>query len=81
LVARLAVYPFFPYNCHQVITDKTKEAFLMGKPKKQTSPRKTGLRRSHLSLELKRKVNGLLSKAGKKVKTTTTKRETGKKKA
>jgi ribosomal protein L32 len=55
--------------------------FLMGKPKKQTSPRKTGLRRSHLSLELKRKVNGLLSKAGKKVKVATTKRETAKKKA
>jgi ribosomal protein L32 len=52
----------------------------MGKPKKQTSPRKTGLRRSHLTLELKRKVNSLLSKAGKKVKVTTTKRETGKKK-
>jgi hypothetical protein len=55
--------------------------FLMGKPKKQTSPRKTGLRRSHLSLTLKRKVNGLLSKAGKKVKVVTTKRETAKKKA
>jgi len=50
----------------------------MGKPKKQTSPRKTGLRRSHLSLNLKRRVNALLSKAGKKVKATTTKRETGK---
>lgn len=53
----------------------------MGKPKKQTSPRKTGLRRSHLSLDLKRRVNGLLSKAGQKVKAVTTKRETGKKKA
>jgi hypothetical protein len=29
----------------------------MGKPKKQTSPRKTGLRRSHLRLELARAVN------------------------
>ena len=46
----------------------------MGKPKKQTSPRKTGLRRSHLRLELARKVN---SKSP--VKVATTKRETGKK--
>lgn len=53
----------------------------MGKPKKQTSPRKSALRRSHLSLDLKRRVNSLLSKAGKKVKAVTTKRETGKKKA
>ena len=45
----------------------------MGKPKKQTSPRKTGLRRSHLVLDLARKVNG---KSPVKVKTT--KRETGK---
>jgi len=46
----------------------------MGKPKKQTSPRKTGLRRSHLVLDLARKVN---SKSP--VKVTTTKREIGKK--
>jgi len=46
----------------------------MGKPKKQTSPRKTGLRRSHLVLDLARKVNGKSP-----VKATTTKRETGKK--
>lgn len=45
----------------------------MGKPKKQTSPRKTGLRRSHLVLKLARTVNG---KSPVKVKTT--KRETGK---
>lgn len=51
----------------------------MGKPKKQSSPRKTGLRRSHLVLDLKRRVNSLLSNAGKKVKIATTKRETGKK--
>lgn len=50
----------------------------MGKPKKQTSPLKSALRRSHLSLDLKRRVNSLLSKAGKKVKIATTKRETGK---
>lgn len=30
----------------------------MGQPKKQTSPRKTGLRRSHLRLTLARVVNG-----------------------
>lgn len=46
----------------------------MGKPKKQTSPRKTGLRRSHLTLKLARVVNGKSP-----VKVTTTKRETGKK--
>jgi ribosomal protein L32 len=45
----------------------------MGKPKKQTSPRKTGLRRSHLVLKLARAVN-----AKSPVKVRTTKRETGK---
>lgn len=45
----------------------------MGKPKKRTSPRKTGTRRSHLVLELARKVN---SKSP--VKVVTTRRETGK---
>jgi ribosomal protein L32 len=47
----------------------------MGKPKKQTSGRKTGLRRSHLVLELARKVNGKSP-----VKAYTTRRETGAKK-
>lgn len=51
----------------------------MGKPKKQTSPRKTGLRQSHLRVDLARRVNGLLSKAGEKVKAYTTRRESGKK--
>ncbi len=46
----------------------------MGKPKKQTSKRKTGLRRSHLVLELARKVNGRSP-----VKAYTTKRESAKK--
>ena len=45
----------------------------MGQPKKQTSPRKTGLRRSHLVLELARKVNKTSP-----VKVYTTKRESGK---
>lgn len=45
----------------------------MGQPKKQTSPRKTGLRRSHLRLELARRVN-----AHSPVKARTTRRETGK---
>lgn len=45
----------------------------MGQPKKQTSPRKTGLRRSHLALKLARKVN-----AASPVKVYTTKRESGK---
>jgi ribosomal protein L32 len=47
----------------------------MGKPKKQTSPRKTGLRRSHLVVKLARMVN-----AKSPVKAYTTKRESGKKK-
>ncbi|MCA0228719.1 hypothetical protein LCH21_04735 [Patescibacteria group bacterium] len=47
----------------------------MAQPKKQSSPRKTGLRRSHLRLELARRVN-----AKSPVKVKTTKNETGKKK-
>jgi ribosomal protein L32 len=47
----------------------------MGKPKKQTSPRKTGLRRSHLVVQLARMVN-----AKSPVKAYTTRRESGKKK-
>lgn len=46
----------------------------MAQPKKQTSPRRTGNRRSHLVLELARRVNGKSP-----VKVVTTKRETGKK--
>ena len=45
----------------------------MAQPKKQSSPRKTGLRRSHLILKLARRVN-----AKSPVKVATTKRETGK---
>lgn len=45
----------------------------MGQPKKQTSPRKTGLRRSHLRLDLARRVNKTSP-----VKVRTTRRETGK---
>ena len=45
----------------------------MGKPKKQTSPRRTGNRRSQLSLKLARVVNGKSP-----VKVITTKRDTGK---
>lgn len=48
----------------------------MGKPKKRTSPRKSGTRRSHIVLELARKVN---SKSPVKVRTTI--RESGKVKA
>lgn len=48
----------------------------MAQPKKQTSPRKSGMRRSHLRLKLARAVN-----AKSPVKVTTTKNETGKKKA
>lgn len=46
----------------------------MAEPKKQSSPRKTGTRRSHLVLKLARRVN-----ATSPVKVRTTKRETGKK--
>ena len=48
----------------------------MGKPKKRTSPRKTGTRRSHIVLELARKVN---SKSPVQIRTT--KRESGATKA
>jgi len=45
----------------------------MGKPKKRTSSRRTGSRRSHLVVELARKVN-----AKSPVKAYTTARESGK---
>jgi len=45
----------------------------MGKPKKRTSPRATGARRSHLVLKLARKVN-----ASSPVRVKTTKRENSK---
>ena len=45
----------------------------MAQPKKQTSMRKTGLRRSHLVLKLARRVN-----ATSPIKVRTTKRESGK---
>lgn len=45
----------------------------MGKPKKRTSPRATGARRSHLVLKLARQVNKTSP-----VKVRTTKRESGK---
>ena len=46
----------------------------MGKPKKRTSARRSGARRSHLVLELARKVN-----AKSPVKAYTTRRQSGKK--
>ena len=46
----------------------------MGKPKKRTTPRRTGMRRSHLRLKLARMVN-----ATSPVKAYTTRRESGKK--
>ena len=45
----------------------------MAQPKKQSSPRKTGLRRSHLLLKLARRVNGTSP-----VKARTTKRQNSK---
>ena len=47
----------------------------MGKPKKRTSARKTGLRRSHILLNLKRMVNKTSL-----VRIRTTKNESGKRK-
>jgi len=44
----------------------------MGKPKKRTSPRRTGTRRSHLVVKLARAVN-----AKSPVKAYTTRRESG----
>jgi ribosomal protein L32 len=46
----------------------------MGKPKKRTTPRRTGNRRSHLVLKLARVVNGKSP-----VKAFTTRKESGKK--
>jgi ribosomal protein L32 len=46
----------------------------MGKPKKRTSPRKTGTRRSHLLVKLARAVN-----AKSPVKAYTTRKESSKK--
>jgi ribosomal protein L32 len=46
----------------------------MGKPKKRTSPRKTGLRRSHLLVDLARAVN-----ATSPIKAYTTPKESSKK--
>jgi ribosomal protein L32 len=46
----------------------------MGKPKKRTSHRRTGTRRSHLVIRLARAVNG-----SSPVKAFTTRRESGKK--
>ncbi len=51
----------------------------MGKPKKRTTPRKSGLRRSHLVVDLARAVNAKLSNVGSKVKAYSTRRESGKK--
>lgn len=44
----------------------------MGKPKKRTSPRRTGTRRSHLVIKLARRVN-----ATSPVKVRTTNKESG----
>lgn len=46
----------------------------MGRPKKRTSPRRSGARRSHIVVDLARKVN-----AKSPVKVYTTRREAGKK--
>lgn len=53
-----------------------KKGIVLGKPKKRTTHRRTGSRRSHLVLKLARKVN-----ATSPVKAFTTRRESGKKTA
>lgn len=52
---------------------RSQEFLPMGKPKKRTSPRRTGTRRSHLVVKLARAVN-----AKSPVKAYTTRRESGK---
>lgn len=61
------------YNGHKFYYYNLKGVLYMGQPKKQTSPRKTGLRRSHLRLDLARRVNKTSP-----VKARTTTRESGK---
>jgi hypothetical protein len=65
----------FVIIAHSFIIKTYKGDLFMGQPKKQSSPRKTGTRRSHLVLKLARRVNGTSP-----IKVKTTKRETGKKK-
>jgi len=61
------------YNVSKFYYYNLQKEFFMGQPKKQSSPRKTGTRRSHLRLELARRVNKTSP-----VKVRTTKRESGK---
>lgn len=63
------------YNLTKSNNNKAKEE-KMGQPKKQSSPRKTGMRRSHLVVDLARRVN-----ATSPVKAFTTRKEYGKKTA
>ena len=51
----------------------------MGKPKKRTAKRRTDNGRAPKTLKFARSVNSMLSKAGEKVRTYTTKRESAKK--
>lgn len=53
---------------------KGEQSPLMGKPKKRTSARKTGLRRSHIVLNLAKRVN-----AKSPIKARTTAKQSGKK--
>ena len=69
----LEVGPEICYNHLQVYINARKGELSMAQPKKQSSPRKTGLRRSHLVLKLARRVNKTSP-----VKVKTTKNETGK---
>ena len=70
---RLEIFGQNRYNEAQAFNQLNKEIVCMAQPKKQSSPRKTGLRRSHLVVKLARRVNGTSL-----VKAKTTKRETGK---
>lgn len=69
----LEMKPAIGYNVSKFYHYNLQKEFFMGQPKKQSSPRKTGTRRSHLRLELARRVNKTSP-----VKVRTTKRESGK---
>lgn len=66
---------FFAIILHNLlITINKYKELILGKPKKRTSPRRTGMRRSHLVLKLARAVN-----AKSPVKAYTTRKESAKK--
>jgi ribosomal protein L32 len=72
---------FTPENCYNyqdlvIVKNELTGVCTLGKPKKRTTPRRTGTRRSHLVVKLARSVN-----AKSPVHAYTTRRESGKVKA